>query len=136
MKILNGTATFKGGNYTAALREARDVRRENRDKMMREAGRGAIYAGQQWTLLACDELGRTDNEVMEFYDKAPTKKEAVDLLRYAIEENPTLDKITISTYNNCYVYFDQYDFKNGNAEPWESGDERDVDLITWEKNGT
>ena len=136
MKILNGTATFKGGTYTAALREARDVRRENRDKMMRETGRGAIYAGQQWTLLACDERGRTDNEVMEFYDKAPTKKEAVNLLRYAIEENPTLDKITISTFNNCYVYFDQYDFKNGNSEPWECGEEEDTDLIVWEKNGT
>lgn len=136
MKILNGTAAFKGGSYTAALREARDVRRENRDRMMRQAGRGAIYAGQQWTLLACDELGRTDNEAMEFYDRAPTKKEAVDLLRYAIEENPTLDKITISTYNNCYVYLDQYDFRNGNSEPWECGDEEDVNLIVWEKNST
>lgn len=136
MRILNGTATFKGGSYTAALREARDVRRENKNKMMKETCRGAIYAGQEWTLLSCDELGRTEKEAMGFYSKAPTKKDAVDLLRYAIEENPTLDMITISTFNNCYVYLDQYDFKNGNREPWECGEEEDTDLIVWKKNGT
>ena len=134
MNFENGKIEFKNGSYTAALKEAKDVRRENKDKMLRQLGRGALYAGQQWTLLACDELGRTENEAMDFYDKAPTKKEALDILRYAISENPSLNEITISTYNNCYCYLDQYDFKNGNSEPWECGDEEDTNLLVWKRD--
>ena len=134
MKFEKGTITFKNGSYTAAMREAADVRRENKNKMMRELGHGALYAGQQWTLLSCDENGRTENESMNFFDRTPTKVDALDVLSYAIERNPELKEITVSTYNTCSYYPDQECFKDGQSEPWECGEEEDTDVLVWKRD--
>ena len=134
MKFEKGTITFKNGSYTAAMREAADVRRENKNKMMRDLERGVLYAGQEWIFISCDENGRTENEVMEFYRKAPTKACALDVLSDAIRRNPELKEITVSTYNNCSYYPDQECFKDGQSEPWECGDEEDTDVLVWKRD--
>ena len=124
--------TFLNGSFTSALDEARDVRRANRERTMKCLPSTAIFASQQWILIACNDNGRLDHDCMTFLDKAPTKSDVLDVLESAKLLNENAGKIIVSTYNMCYYYPSPQCFKDGESDQCDVGEE-DTDLLVWEK---